>query len=406
MVGFPCIPCLFVQRSHRDGGHRRLVMCRNEKQGTQYLCPHTESLLLRRSINHCHTLSKTQQQGKCFTGLKMQQIWLGFLYLLDRSGAHSYSSCVVWTVFTPWRPVFTLHLNLQPFKIRKESLFPYYSVFSGRSKGREFPTLGLRANIHTRDPSLAMGSCRTVCFYINSFYLNCPYVASGFRFSLCILHIVCLFGLSKICQFERFCPCSSQVSPESFRAAHSSLVQYDFSTILYSRLGLWHLKKERLISQKVKCINNQSLTAVLWRMLCDLVHPLKIEMRIQHRWKMWIRDVFRDIKWEGRVFISFIDVSVVLCGSQLNSSRVIHHSARNNHLNHNPTNVPDKPIRHFIHLFLDACLGCSVEAFFLLKTLVSMKLWIWKQDHVTMFTYSRSFHTCWLNLKHTALLTL
>lgn len=191
-----------------------------------------------------------------------------------------------------------------------------------------------------------MGSCRTVCFYINSFYLNCPYVASGFRFSLCILHIVCLFGLSKICQFERFCPCSSQVSPECFRAAHSSLVQYDFSTILYSRLGLWHLKKEKLISQKVKCISNQSLTAVLWRMLCDLVHPLKIQMRIQHRWKMWIRDVykgFRDIKWEGCVFISIIDVSVVLCGSQLNSSRVIHlwmddtRTIVNNHLN-----VPDK----------------------------------------------------------------
>lgn len=166
---------------------------------------------------------------------------------------------------------------IRPLKKKRKVFFHVFRILVEAQKEGNSPPWGCvqtqtRARTHTRSLS-CNGVKQNSSFYINSFYLNCPYVASGFRFSLRTLYIVCSFGLSscvcsyKICQFERFCLCSSHVLPEGLRAAHSSLVQYNFITILYLRLGLWPLKKEKLISRKVQCINNPSFIAVFWWML-------------------------------------------------------------------------------------------------------------------------------------------
>lgn len=65
-------------------GHRLLVMCRNEDQGTQYLCPHTESLLLKTSTDHSNKRNKKKAGWMIHWKKDSEELpWLSlFFYLL------------------------------------------------------------------------------------------------------------------------------------------------------------------------------------------------------------------------------------------------------------------------------------------------------------------------------------
>lgn len=86
-----------------------------------------------------------------------------------------------------------------------------------------------------------MGSFRTLRFYVNSFYLNRSYVASGFRLSLCTqnVHLVdlVLSVFAKYASLKDF-GCVHRKFHQEASGLHTSSLVHKFSTILYSRFGL------------------------------------------------------------------------------------------------------------------------------------------------------------------------
>lgn len=143
-------------------------MCRNENQGTQFLCPHTESLLLRMSMNHWDKLSKTKagwtfQWTKDAVDLACFSL---FIYWTDLEHITMSTVVVLSGEYSVLNDLSLPCISTLMWPLRKgKSFFSYNLNFSWGSKGVACKDKCTHTHTHTLEiPLLQLGHVELLVF--------------------------------------------------------------------------------------------------------------------------------------------------------------------------------------------------------------------------------------------------